>query len=920
MSGAVALFALFAAALAPAAADELPPEPAALQRMTRLWYRQLGPVPDGGVAIDGTTAYLLLADRNHLVAVDVTTGRERWSAAVPSRRGSDPPRGRVVVSGTVVVAEGADDRLAGFSAAGAARLWRRQEVCKLAAAASTWVLLRCPQRQKEAATLEVVEARTGRRRHSMAIGRADVVTADASAVYVWSESSSQVRKLVPGRSSPVWERPAGAWRPDSLVVDGGVLLSIGRDIEALDVASGAVLWTRTVRPPGRGPWAAPLVASGKVYLVTPEALLVLAARTGAEEHRLALPTFGRATSPALVVLAAGERVLLFPMGRVPFVGWPSPGRPAQVLRNPLIAIQHVTAALAGDLFISLERWNGLLAAHSLRDLQRPLADLPAQDAVRAAEEEVAPKPGGLVEALRGIPGAKPHLVRRAQDRGDPLRESMLIELADDPDPALLPLFLDLYTESQNDPRMRTLAIRGLEPRNDPRASEITAAIVRSAGRGAPDWDVAAAQRQLWRTGRTAGLGFCKAGARRLDDLGARGREGVFGTDHPVVLEAAAPDGRWLSICQAREDTNGDGQTAVDYDGHHGYNMGDALRPYLVVGGGPGHAFDELLGHDPTGRYVAIREGLCLALVDTVERTATTLPDADVRDHHRWYGQHRAVSFSAAGDRLLYFRGDASGGHVVVRSLPDGRETAIQPGPGLLWRAALDPAGRWVVIKSVLGGRWPAAGVTMAPRSCRGWLYEHGDDDPADLVIRLAPATGGPPREIPGLAMPLGDEMLVRAADGAIVAQAPGGQTRVAVAASCRGRVVHADAARKLVVAACASDRDAHERVPLTFHGPGMAKKVGHTVFLPRADRWIQTRDRFVDLVRETLDLDLKTVTTRPLGTREVRPPRTLGRDRHEALLLRGDGAELRPAQPGRGRAAQGPLRWRPPTAAPAPGR
>ena len=43
------------------------------------------------------------------------------------------------------------------------------------------------------------------------------------------------------------------------------------------------------------------------------------------------------------------------------------------------------------------------------------------------------------------------------------------------------------------------------------------------------------------------------------------------------------------------------------------------------------------------------EPVRLLQIDTAERTATTLPDADLRDDQPAFGRHRAVSFDAVGE-------------------------------------------------------------------------------------------------------------------------------------------------------------------------------------------------------------------------------------------------------------------------------
>jgi hypothetical protein len=80
--------------------------------------------------------------------------------------------------------------------------------------------------------------------------------------------------------------------------------------------------------------------------------------------------------------------------------------------------------------------------------------------------------------------------------------------------------------------------------------------------------------------------------------------GTFGTAHPVVLEKAAIDGRWAVLCQAREDTDGDGKVAVSL-GPRGELVGDAMRSYFISAGGAGEPIDVFVGSDAANRFVAL---------------------------------------------------------------------------------------------------------------------------------------------------------------------------------------------------------------------------------------------------------------------------------------------------------------------------
>ena len=45
--------------------------------------------------------------------------------------------------------------------------------------------------------------------------------------------------------------------------------------------------------------------------------------------------------------------------------------------------------------------------------------------------------------------------------------------------------------------------------------------------------------------------------------------GAYGTAHPMLLRAYDRNERWMALCQARKDTDGDGKIEV-HSGHHGW--------------------------------------------------------------------------------------------------------------------------------------------------------------------------------------------------------------------------------------------------------------------------------------------------------------------------------------------------------------
>jgi hypothetical protein len=256
---------------------------------------------------------------------------------------------------------------------------------------------------------------------------------------------------------------------------------------------------------------------------------------------------------------------------------------------------------------------------------------------------------------------------------------------------------------------------------------------------------------------------------------------TVGTAHPLVLEAAARDGAWIAICQARADTDGDGAIAV-HAGMHGDTWGDRLVPYLVRGVGEGEAIDSLVGYTQDGRWViALRAGM-LALLDVQAWRWTELPGADVRDDGVPLGPHRAASVAGRGARMTYLRDDET---IVIRELATDGERVVKVAGARVWRVEVEPTGELALVYALRNDTdgdgtltWPSVRTSLSDRDCRGPIMSYstggwGGDRPDELWLELATgaltsARPGPPAaEEPDLP-PLGevDGRAVIAVDGA----------------------------------------------------------------------------------------------------------------------------------------------------------
>jgi hypothetical protein len=376
--------------------------------------------------------------------------------------------------------------------------------------------------------------------------------------------------------------------------------------------------------------------------------------------------------------------------------------------------------------------------------------------------------------------------------------------------------------------------------------------------------------------------------------------GSIGTHHPLLVEATAADGRWVVLCQAREDTDGDGRVAVRV-GPRGELLGDRLSSYLVVGTGPGEAVDELLGSDPTGRWLVLRQRQRVLLRDTRTQRSVDLTalGADTRADRLRYRPHRTLSFDRLGSRLLYVRRRGQATEVVVRQLESGTETLVDPGPGVLWRAELDAQGQWAIVHMLVddtngNGRldWPVPPAEQNRWRCTGpipqlFAWQGRGDTP---VIRVAPSSGGATQLVTGFVAPFGSGLLEREPGGRLMLRDASQRSRQLASAKCDARVVHADPTRGLVVAACSG---ATGRPPLVLLGPGYHQDLSLEVAPHNHHRWPQDTPRLLPLYpgQDTalLDLDRRVVhRLRPGdGVIATSGPRALLRRSRSLLIFDG---------------------------------
>ncbi len=311
------------------------------------------------------------------------------------------------------------------------------------------------------------------------------------------------------------------------------------------------------------------------------------------------------------------------------------------------------------------------------------------------------------------------------------------------------------------------------------------------------------------------------------------------------------------ICQARKDTDRDGKVGVRH-GMHGEIYGDELAPYWVRTGAAEEELGDFVGIDPQRRYLVALQGKVMRLIDTRSNTREPLPGADARYIEGGLFGGRRVAFDAGGEHLLYLRvaaGKKGKRTIVVRTLADGTEHEIDPGPGQLRQITID--GAWVMATV-----WdPAPGTlatinrhssgplhTVGGRRCRADWTHGGRLDLSGTQRRWAPLGGGPARTRKDVLAAVGADLIVRRADGALALEQAGGTAELAPAA-CHGVVLDRAHQQGSVLYACVNGLDSapvHLWRGGSSHALGLAAAVGDNgadVLTDLERRELELRDR-----------------------------------------------------------------------------
>lgn len=325
-------------------------------------------------------------------------------------------------------------------------------------------------------------------------------------------------------------------------------------------------------------------------------------------------------------------------------------------------------------------------------------------------------------------------------------------------------------------------------------------------------------------------------------------------DLPLTLVEAGRGGRFLVTCAARADTDKNGHVEVTV-GAAGALGGDALVPELVLGGAAPEPIDDLYGVDPEGRYVVVRRGEKILLVDAASHSTTELGALgfDPRDDVLDYRSHRSLAFDPRGELLAYVRRGEHPG-VVLRTLASGEERVVTGLPGETWRMTWDGRGENLVLSVVSEDTSKNGKLDLPARLAKGrrlrcqgpvptfHVSPERGDRPVSFVVRR---DGQGLVRAPELALPFGASLVTRNADGALFEER--GTARVPLSsAECAGRVLHSDVERSLLLVACTGGRNP-QKAAVELVGAGRRQALGFELQPIALDRWPEPSVRLVAL-------------------------------------------------------------------------
>ncbi len=741
-----------------AAPVELLPKADSLPRLALLWSRPgLG---NHRGTVDGNAYYTVANDGATMHAIDVATGSTLWQVQLPVSVGHFVDM-RVVGDGVVLVSREPGDALPRASkAATVLRIasetrdvtWSRLVRCEEASLEATGpqLYLTCGEYSYQGSERVELDPATGLELARLSLEARPVLSSNGE-LCNRSEKEVWCGRLIHGELQKTWARRRARY-DGTLFIEDRVIVISGTEAVAYDTRDGREVWKHAVSPTARFD-----KAPGHLTLETEGAFELLRISDGSSTARIPTSAFRGGD-----VLASSAFTLFSPT---------PPGTDRLYLVDAEFKVQTLARTgfrpdyIAGDVLLSLNagkhhiHWDDAsLDAYSLSRLAPPEDQLPPEERFASILERYlySSDASEALAELRSIPSYLD------------LLEKVLVSGPE----RLKPSALDIAGASGNPrflgPLEQALAQFGAPPRTPKEWAALFVVVYALRSIDSPDagaalrafWQQHGAQatplsqreilrnaiaRALWRYG-SANTQFCSNTSFAIGPVTPDAR---LGTRSPSVEYALGPERRWASICEARVDDDHDGSLEVSL-GRHGDMLGDDLRPYLVLGSGPGTELQDFVTGQLQGNYVVVTRDMCVHLVDTRSGHSVALRGADGRT--ALFGTHRAASFSPDGKKVLYIRTSGRDAVVVVRELASGRERVIDPGKGELSQAFFDATGRYVVMDLMVedadgDGRLRSfVGAPPFNGRCSGPATSASNYRGEDTVRRVTPVTGGDVRD------------------------------------------------------------------------------------------------------------------------------------------------------------------------------
>lgn len=738
-------------ALASAARKEAgPPAVGALPRTTLLWRH--GPVQAAYTVTIGST-HFMGGFTGAVESLDLTSGKTNWRLQLPAKVG--PMRAFAVAGGTVLVASRKDeDKSTTITRVNAddGKILGSSKIDAAVTGARTIAgvpYLYCRTDLDVPYNLIGIESATGAvrsraRASGWLFGTPSGTICSSDRTTTWcgrlNDAADEIKKL--------WEQP-NRDQGVELFVSNETVVRINRDVvDAFRVMDGTKAWER----PRTGPVHFQQEI-GRVFLFDNRSTTIAIVRAvdgvlaGTVSCSVGIADrFASDATHAFINGRDGLGCIIDKQARVQMVEHRAPpgDHRGVVMAGGFLLVADSSPEAEADSFVSLEAYSlSRLSppANRAAPYDRVLAILGRFSRTEQAEEAWA--------AIQKVPGAR-DLLEQVLAKGPPERKAVaaaVAELTRDPR-YLAPLQATLdglrlggHHDEETAPvvtqamaSIGTLtaaeALLAFWDKNGPR---ITTPSVRAKVR-----DIAYAA--VWAF--SARKSWTQCPEWTLPRVEVDQSRATFGTKHPSFAYAEDARNGWAMMCEAHKDDNKDGEIRVAM-AQDGRTFGDELRPFLVLGSGPGTEIDDFIASDPIGRFVAVTRGLCVYLVDTRTGKTTPLPGADGRAESPRIGQHRAVHFSTDGTHALYVRSDGPARSVTVRrNLASGAELVIDPGPGLLSRAFFHEDGKYIVFEmadppSTLDDQ-PQLVTTFGDARCQssmgGWVVP-----PPEMTVRYRTA-------------------------------------------------------------------------------------------------------------------------------------------------------------------------------------